>query len=411
MNSDKKNLEFQYNNYIYPKPVEDIDEEIIKIGKVPYADPNFSWHILWPEKKYKFKGLNILIAGCGSDQASILAKCNPGHKFTGIDLSKSSINHQKKLIIKHSIKNLNLICDDFREVVFKNKFDYIISTGVIHHLIDPESGLKYFYENLREEGVIYLMVYGDKMSQSLNELKKVFNNLSLKQDKESINLVKETIKNLNSKHPTKIFTNDTDDIKYDAGIIDLVLHRQEKFYSIKELLNILNKNNLIIKNFFDGKISSVTKFFLNNVKIINQIRNLSIDSKLEMGQILNWDDRKIELVICKKNNKINSLVYNKINILLCYIHPNRGLKYRIIKNAIEIKENFSNKIFVYETPNKIDFNWKVILSGQTKINEIFINNNEKELEVILSFFENIIENHHLDISLYPIGKYIDHFAK
>ena len=91
MTDDFDNLNYHYDNYIYPKPVENIDEEIIKTGKVPYADPNFSWHLLWPEKKYNNIGLNVLIAGCGSDQAAILAKCNPNHKFTGIDLSSNSI--------------------------------------------------------------------------------------------------------------------------------------------------------------------------------------------------------------------------------------------------------------------------------------------------------------------------------
>ena len=57
MNEDIKNLISQYDNFIYPKPVENIDVEIIKTKKVLYADPNFNWHILWPEKKYNFKDL------------------------------------------------------------------------------------------------------------------------------------------------------------------------------------------------------------------------------------------------------------------------------------------------------------------------------------------------------------------
>ena len=98
MTIDKDNLEYHYNNFVYPKPTENIDEDLIKKGKIPYADPNFSWHILWPEKKNLRKKLNILIAGCGSDQAAIIARCNPLHKVTGIDLSIKSIEHQKKLL-------------------------------------------------------------------------------------------------------------------------------------------------------------------------------------------------------------------------------------------------------------------------------------------------------------------------
>ena len=50
MYSDKENLESHYNNYIYPKPIENIEDEIIKLGKIPYADPNFSWHIFMARK-------------------------------------------------------------------------------------------------------------------------------------------------------------------------------------------------------------------------------------------------------------------------------------------------------------------------------------------------------------------------
>ena len=91
MNKDFRNLGSHYNKYIYPKPIENIEEEVIKKKIVPYADPNFNWHILWPEKPYNLRSLRILIAGCGSDQASVLARCNPNHKFIGVDFSEQSI--------------------------------------------------------------------------------------------------------------------------------------------------------------------------------------------------------------------------------------------------------------------------------------------------------------------------------
>ena len=46
MNKDIQNLQSQYNKYIYPKPVENIDLEFIKKGKALFSDPNFSWHRL-----------------------------------------------------------------------------------------------------------------------------------------------------------------------------------------------------------------------------------------------------------------------------------------------------------------------------------------------------------------------------
>ena len=399
MTDDFDNLNYHYDNYIYPKPVENIDEEIIKTGKVPYADPNFSWHLLWPEKKYNNIGLNVLIA-----------KCNPNHKFTGIDLSSNSIKHQKKLKERHKISNLDLICDDFRKIKFNKKFDYIISTGVIHHLINPETALNYFNNNLVNDGVIYLMVYGDKQSQSINEIKKVLKSINLVQDNKSASVTKNLFKNLNSNHPGKIFTNTIEDMKYDAGIIDLMLHKKEIFYSIENLIEILDNNNLVIKNFFEGKIASLTKFFINDSLYIKKIRELEINKKLELGQILNWEDRKIELILTKKDNLKESLIYNKQNIRDLYFYPNRELKYKVNINSLEIIENYSNNKYTYNFPNKNKIDWKKIFSGKFKFNEIF-NINDPELPFIISLFELMIENFHIDISKNPVGEYLNHFAR
>ena len=53
---DKENLVSQYNYFSYPPaPIEDIKLDYIDKGKRPMGDPDFSWHLLWPEKNFKEK--------------------------------------------------------------------------------------------------------------------------------------------------------------------------------------------------------------------------------------------------------------------------------------------------------------------------------------------------------------------
>ena len=404
---DKEILSDQYNKFSYPNPIKNIDEEIIKLDKIPISDPNLGWHLLWPEKKYKKSGLDILVAGCGTQQAAILARCNLKHKFTGVDLSKNSISYQNKLKEKHNLQNLNLICDDFRNVIFKKKFDYIISTGVLHHLNNPETGLKYFYENLKDDGVIYIMVYGKYQSRSLNEVKKIFKNLNLKQNKESIEIARKIILGLAENHPAKIFVKNTKDIMYDAGIIDLLLHTKEHFFTFENLILLLNKNKLLIKNFFNGNLTSLTKFFHGDFKNIKKIRKLEIEKKLNLSQILNWDDRKIEVILCKKENMKNSFFYKKKNYFELYTYANRSLNYYIGLKSITIEEKIYNKKYEYVFPDKINIEWKLILSGKNKLIDSLKHNSEKIKNSSYDFFENIIENHHLDISYHPIVDHIN----
>lgn len=403
-------LSVQYNNYIYPKPCENIEEEWIKLNRYQICDPNYLWHKIWPEKKYLRKSLKILIAGCGSDQAAILAKCNPIHKFTGIDISKNSLAHHKKLIDKHNIENLDLICSDFRLVKFKEKFDYIISSGVIHHLDDINTALSYFNDNLNNEGAIFLMIYGNQQSSSIENIKKVFKNLNFLHNHDSIDSIRKIINKLNNNHPAKIFSQLYTDINNDAGVVDTFMHPKENFFNIKDFIKILQKNNLIIKNFADTRIAPITKYFIDNKNLLEKINLMNLEQKLEIAQIINWNDRKINLFCTKKENIKYSSLYNKIDLDKVYLFKSVKIDYQIIDQTLKItdKENGSN--FQLKNINK-NIDWEIILNGQNLLSEITkdLPTDDKE-----KFYKNInflLENLVLDYSFNKIDDYIKYYAK
>ena len=344
----------QYNNYIYPKPCQDIDKEWLKFNRYQVCDPNYFWHKIWPEKKYSRNPLKILIAGCGSDQAAILAKCNPIHKFIGIDISKNSLEHQKKLISRHDINNLKLICDDFRNFNYTEKFDYIISSGVIHHLDNINSALEYFYKNLKDDGAIFIMIYGNQQSQNIDGIKKIFKKLNFSQNKKSINSVRQIIAKLKNYHPAKIFSNLFADIENDSGVIDTFLHKNENFYNIKQFINILEKNNLIIKNFVDSRIAPITKYFMNNKDELEKIKQMHYKDKLEISQILNWNDRKINIICSKKHKNNETFIYNKVDLDECYLYRSSKVNYQINETGIRIVDTENETNFDIKTDKQVN---------------------------------------------------------
>jgi hypothetical protein len=60
----------QYERWRYPRPIPDL--EALPEGSWWWFDPIHFHRMLWPDRDYK-PDLDILIAGCGSNQAAIFA--------------------------------------------------------------------------------------------------------------------------------------------------------------------------------------------------------------------------------------------------------------------------------------------------------------------------------------------------
>ena len=45
-------LKNHYNNFIYPKPTEDIEEDYLKKNRRSISDPTIFFHRIFPEKKF-----------------------------------------------------------------------------------------------------------------------------------------------------------------------------------------------------------------------------------------------------------------------------------------------------------------------------------------------------------------------
>jgi 2-polyprenyl-3-methyl-5-hydroxy-6-metoxy-1,4-benzoquinol methylase len=149
----------QYEQWIYPKPIGDL-EAWLAGGTFSIGDPRDCGDIFWPASGYR-EGMNILVAGCGANQAARFALQHPTARVTGIDLSEASLAHEEKLKAKHRLDNLTLHQMRLEEVTkLGQTFDFIAASGVLHHLPDPVAGLQALGGVLDRDGVIFIMVYG-----------------------------------------------------------------------------------------------------------------------------------------------------------------------------------------------------------------------------------------------------------
>lgn len=101
----------------------------------------------------------IWVAGCGTNQALFTALRFPESEVLGTDISTKSLEVCRNNARQIGITNLTLEEKSLNSIDYKNRFDYIICTGVIHHNAEPAVCLKNLSAALKKDGVMELMVY------------------------------------------------------------------------------------------------------------------------------------------------------------------------------------------------------------------------------------------------------------
>jgi 2-polyprenyl-3-methyl-5-hydroxy-6-metoxy-1,4-benzoquinol methylase len=154
-------------------------DDVDNINKVFYGKYNYPWppEVLYAftDQQFTIKMLNqdignwthdivpkepkIWVAGCGTNQAVLTALKFPDSEVLGTDLSPQSLRVCENLVEQLGITNLKLEEKSINKVSYKDRFDYIICTGVIHHNADPKISLDKLSAAINPNGILELMVY------------------------------------------------------------------------------------------------------------------------------------------------------------------------------------------------------------------------------------------------------------
>ncbi|MDT5269207.1 MAG: hypothetical protein QOH49_1393 [Acidobacteriota bacterium] len=101
----------------------------------------------------------IWVAGCGTNQAVFTALRFPDATIVGSDVSSTSLEICGATARGLGIKNLELRQESLNHVSYREQFDYVLCTGVIHHNAEPRATLERLSAALKPSGIMELMVY------------------------------------------------------------------------------------------------------------------------------------------------------------------------------------------------------------------------------------------------------------
>ena len=231
-----------YTHHPYPPPVDNLDR-----AREMWQDENVhraEFHLQWPHKPYR-ADYSVLVAGCGTWQSAKFALCHPAARVVGIDVSTTSLEHTEALKRKYDLNNLEtrqLPIENAGEI--NDQFDLIICTGVLHHLAEPEVGLRALRSLMQEEGAMYLMLYAPYGRTGVSMIQEYCRRLGIGTSRQEINDLTTVLKAMPQHHPLLSMLRGARDSANAEALIDALLNPRDRTYSVPQLYDFLERNDL-----------------------------------------------------------------------------------------------------------------------------------------------------------------------
>ena len=215
------------------------------------------------------KGFRVLVAGGGTGDSVIFLAAQlreTDAEIVYLDISDASLSIARRRAasrdLEQRIRWLNgSLLDAARHGL--GPFDYITCLGVLHHLGDPDAGLRSLAGVLAEGGAMGLMVYGryGRLDiYAVQDLMRLINRYDTDLRNQVANL-KAALSGLSPSHlllrgrtPEQVQAL----VDNEANIVDTFLHTQDRAYTVPELYGLTEGAGLSLINFTNfGKLMRI----------------------------------------------------------------------------------------------------------------------------------------------------------
>jgi SAM-dependent methyltransferase len=185
---------------------------------------------------------DILVAGCGTGrEAAITASRFPDSNVTAIDISESSLAYAEARCRALGLDRIEFrLLDLHRAGELGKRFDFITSSGVLHHLPDPEAGWAKLVEVLKPGGGMHVMLYSKVGRLKVRAAQSLIADLRGRRVDDG--LLREVRRRLIERAPQLMLG--SGDYHTLAGIHDLLLHPHEDPFDVPRIARALDSLGL-----------------------------------------------------------------------------------------------------------------------------------------------------------------------
>lgn len=238
-----------YEAWPHPAQPPNLDE-FRDFRRVPRGSAASSFFFYWPNQSFS-TDLDILYAGCGTTQAVESSLWDNKTRSVAIDVSQACIDRTAALANRYNITNLDLHRLPIEEVAsLGRQFDLIFCTGVLHHLQDPDAGLRALREVLRPSGSMCLMVYGKAGRAGVYMFQEYCRRLGYQPTQQDIAELSQMMTHVGEDHPIGPFYRRREDFNSPEGLADVLLNPRDRAYSVPDIYNWIDRCGMRMQRWF-----------------------------------------------------------------------------------------------------------------------------------------------------------------
>ncbi len=203
----------------------------------------------------------ILDAGCGTGVSTdYLCHLNPGASVLAVDISAGTLEVARERTRRSGaaaqVQDLRIEQRSLLDLQGEGPFDYINSVGVLHHLRQPEQGLRALADLLRPGGVLHLFLYADGGRWEIHRTQRSLARLGVGSGAEAIQLGRQLLTQLPPgnrlrRHHEQRWALDT---QADVNFADMYLHPQETSYNLQRLMAFVASADLEFAGFSNPEV-------------------------------------------------------------------------------------------------------------------------------------------------------------
>lgn len=341
-NPDEDPLAAQYE--AYPYPTRDPADERKRLVVGSPSDLREITHYLRRGRFDPHAPFRALIAGGGTGDAAIMLAQQLSDagateaEVVYLDLSTTSRAVAEARAKVRGLKNLRFVTGRLEDLdrLAPGPYDYIDCCGVLHHLPDPARGLAALTAALSDTGGIGLMVYAHLGRSGVYELQETLRRLCGERPlAEQVAVARRLLAKLPETNRFRRNPYLFDHRQSDAALVDLLLNRRDRAYSVTQILELLAGTGLRLVDFLPAALYA-PESYLSDPDLAKRFQALSAEARLQIAEDLAGNMKSHMLYATRAANEGCEAVLDDVAIPLLTKHTGAELA-RAAQKELSIK--------------------------------------------------------------------------